>query len=151
MRSSNESSLCRLDWQPSRLQVGALVALGGLASIAIGMSAMPRLLSLALAVGALAHGLVLARGEFVRPRSEIWLRPADASARLNFPAGSQSWSEVRIRLRGPMACLSGIDAGGRRRRLHWWPDTLPAHARRELRLAAGRLRPPPKSMPSLIF
>lgn len=151
MRSSNESSLCRFDWRGSRLLAAAFIVLGMLAAASLLLSAMPRAIAFVLAAGAVLHGLRLARREASLPPGELWLRPADASLRLNFPEGSQSWSGVRIRLRGPLASLSGVDAQGRRRRLHWWPDTLSRRDRRLLRLAACRLDRRPKALPSLVF
>lgn len=86
-----------------------------------------------------------------RPACELWIRPGDAGLRLNFPGGAQSWSGVRIRLRGPLASVDGIDANGARRCLHWWPDTLPGHERRRLRLAAAGLGSAPASASPLVF
>jgi len=44
---------------------------------------------------------------------------------------------VSLHWRGPLASLRYRDDTGRRRHLLWWPDTLPAPRRRELRLAAA--------------
>ncbi|HZF97715.1 MAG TPA: hypothetical protein VEY92_05645 [Pseudoxanthomonas sp.] len=43
---------------------------------------------------------------------------------------------MRVAWRGPLAFARWQDRNGRIRRLAWWPDTLPAGKRRELRLAA---------------
>ncbi|MET3148481.1 UNVERIFIED_ORG: toxin CptA [Xanthomonas axonopodis] len=43
---------------------------------------------------------------------------------------------LQVRWRGPLAVVSWRRTDGRRERLHFWPDTLPAPQRRELRLAA---------------
>lgn len=128
-----------------------LASLGALAAIAVWGSAMPPLPAAFLAVGVAFHGWRLARREASRPACEMWLRPADASLRLNFPDGSQSWSGVSIRLRGPMARIGGRDRNGRYRCLLWWPDTLSRRDRRRLRLAAGRLERQSQASPSFIF
>lgn len=151
MRSSNESSLYRLDWRPSRLHASVLALLGLLAAAAVWMSALPGAIAVVAAVAAVALGFRLARREALRAPCELWLRPADASARLNFPGGPQSWTGVRIRLRGPLVGLSGVDGKGRRHRLHWWPDTLSRRDRRRFRLAASRLVRQQKTLPSLVF
>lgn len=46
---------------------------------------------------------------------------------------------VEVQWRGPFAFITWKDRKARRRRLSWWPDTLPPSNRRELRLAAGHL------------
>ena len=45
---------------------------------------------------------------------------------------------LQIRWRGPLAFPHWRDPRGRRQRASWWPDTLPAGMRRELRLAMQR-------------
>jgi hypothetical protein len=42
---------------------------------------------------------------------------------------------VSASFRSGLVVLTLIDAGDRRRRYIWWPDTLDAHGRRALRLA----------------
>jgi toxin CptA len=42
---------------------------------------------------------------------------------------------LRVGWRGPLAFLHWRDAKGRRQRASFWPDTLPAGMRRELRIA----------------
>jgi toxin CptA len=44
-------------------------------------------------------------------------------------------ASLRVRWRGPLAFLRWRDPDGRARRLVFWPDTLPAAARGELKLA----------------
>jgi toxin CptA len=51
----------------------------------------------------------------------------------------QPIDNVRLQWRGPLAFLFWRDRQGRPQRLSWWPDTLPAASRRELRLAASCL------------
>lgn len=43
---------------------------------------------------------------------------------------------LQVHWRGPLAVVSWTQGDGRREYLHFWPDTLPAPQRRELRLAA---------------
>ncbi|OGT59148.1 MAG: hypothetical protein A3E01_20175 [Gammaproteobacteria bacterium RIFCSPHIGHO2_12_FULL_63_22] len=47
------------------------------------------------------------------------------------------FSKARLGIRGPMAFLQASDGAGRPIQWNWWPDTLPAAARRQLRLASG--------------
>jgi toxin CptA len=47
------------------------------------------------------------------------------------------FTQARLALRGPMASLQARDAEGRSFQWNWWPDTLPAASRRQLRLASG--------------
>jgi toxin CptA len=44
--------------------------------------------------------------------------------------------DFTVHWRGPLAFARWRDGQGGVHRLAWWPDTLPASARRELRLAA---------------
>ncbi len=130
--SSSVSAPCRLEWRPSRLLAGALVLLGAAAVLAVLASEMPRGLAWPLGVAAGLWGLRLARDETRRP-VQHWVFPAD---------GRVTVDGVRVRepvlvWRGPLAILRWRDGQGRRHGLGWWPDTLPAAARRELRLAAG--------------
>jgi toxin CptA len=125
MRSSNESSNCRIDWRPSRALVLALAALGLLAAIALALSDMPRAASAPAGALALAYGLWLARRE--------WRKPAHVVA----------WNELveaRAVFRGALVTVTGLDRNGLRQRWNWWPDTLSDAARRRLRLAAHRVR-----------
>src|SRR3546814_14715060 len=49
----------------------------------------------------------------------------------------QTLAAATLRWRGPLAFLRWRDAGGQGGWLVWWPDTLPAAARRVLRIAAS--------------
>jgi toxin CptA len=138
MPSSSASSNCRLEWRPSRLRCACIAAMGGLAALAVALSAVPSgwgLLAGTLCVGA---GLHRAWCEWHAPaRWLVWPRDADAPLWLG-AAGEEAWTDVKLRWRGPLATLSGRDRAGKLRRLSWWPDTLPPAARRALRLAADR-------------
>ena len=60
-RWSSASAPCRLEWRPSPGFAAALAVLGLLTSSAVLASDMPRALAWPLALGALVHGLWLAR------------------------------------------------------------------------------------------
>ena len=135
---SSESSSCLIDWRPSRWLRSALIGLGMLAAVSLWMSALPLLARAPLALLALAYGPWLAAREARRPACTLRLASdgvglvmllADRSLRLSAPT---------VLVRGPLACVSGTDEDGRRQRLLWWPDTLAAPSRRQLRLASGR-------------
>lgn len=130
--SSSVSAPCRLEWRPSRLLCGALILLGVAAALAVLASEMPRGPAWGLAVAAMLQGLRLAWREAGRPVC-LWVFPADGRVTVD----GEPVREPRLTWRGPLAILRWRDRKGGRRSLGWWPDTLPAKARRELRLAAG--------------
>lgn len=128
------SPRCRLEWRPSCWLLSALVLLAILAAASILASEMPALFAWPLAGLALAHGAVLFRRERGRPVRSFVLgggSPVLVDGRVVM--------DFDLQWRGPLAFAAWRDAGGRRQRVAWWPDTLPAAQRRELRLAA----PPP--------
>ena len=139
--SSSTSAAChrrtdalagRLSWRPSRWVIGAQFALALLAPAAVLGSEMPRACAWPLAFVACAYGLWLARREASKPnRQLVW--PADGSA---VTLDGEPLLQAQLHWRGPLAFLHWRAAGGRQGRLSWWPDTLPAASRRELRLAA---------------
>lgn len=139
MPSSNESLTCRIDWRPSRWLLAAIVVLTSLAVLSAWLSALPAWLAGLLSVACVGHGLRLARREAARAGVTVHLASEPGVAVLNFPHGAESWTQVRVSFRGALATVSGRDPAGATRRLLWWPDTLPASARRQLRLVAGRL------------
>lgn len=130
--SSSVSAPCRLEWRPSRLLCAILILLGLGAGLAVLASEMPRPAAWTLAVVAALQGVRLARREARRPVLS-WVFPANGAVTVEgMPA-----REAELVWRGPLAILHWRDRRGVRHRLGWWPDTLPATARRELRLAAG--------------
>lgn len=137
MPSSSSSSICRIDWRPSRWLAAALLALGVMAALSLWLSALPMVAKLAGSVLALAEGLRLARGHLGQPPLALDWLGGDEPAYLTSAAGVARIDRVTVRLRGPLASLSGSDARGRLRRLDWWPDTLANADRRQLRLAAS--------------
>ena len=130
-RWSGASGPFRIEWRPSRCLLAALLAMTALAPLAVLASEMPRLAAWPLAVLALAHGLLQCRREWRRPRR---LAIFDGGRRVLLDG--VSLADACVQWRGPIAVLAWRDGRGRRRRLAWWPDTLPPARRRELRLAA---------------
>jgi toxin CptA len=96
-------------------------------------------------VASLGYGVWRARGEARRkPRTLVW--PIDGAPSLD----GVELRDVRLQSRGPLAFLQWRNDEGRIERLSWWGDTLPAHERRELTLAAAgasRARKPPTMAP----
>ena len=133
--SSNGSVSCRLEWRPSRWVIGMLALLGILAAFSILASEMPRLAAWPLALSALAFGWWRAWRESRLPAREFFL-PGNGLPVMLDGAPIES---VEVQWRGSLAFVRWQGRGGRSRHLSWWPDTLPAARRRELRLAAGGL------------
>jgi toxin CptA len=122
----------RLEWRPSRWLAGAQAMLGALAALSLPMSALSSPWDAIGSALAVAWGLFSARRILsAPPRLLVW--PATGAPRVDGIA----IDDARLHWRGPLAFLEWRDASGRRRRLSWWPDTLPPERRRELRLAAG--------------
>lgn len=142
---SAASAPCRIEWRPSRWLIAALLLLGLAAPVAVLASELPAPVAGLLAAAAAVHGLDAALREWRRaPCSLVFT----GDGRLL--VDGQPATAPRLRWRGPLAFLAWRDPGGRRRRLAWWPDTLPPGARRELRLAADGLstaRPRPSVAP----
>jgi toxin CptA len=111
---SDTSATCRLEWRPSRWLVGALIALAMLAPFAVLVSEMPRVAAWPLGLVACAHGLRQAWREWRKPPRALVVPLAQAS----------------LHWRGPLLFLR---CGSER--ASWWPDTLDAGQRRELRIA----------------
>jgi toxin CptA len=133
LHSSSASVSCRLDWRPSRWLIGALLLLAVLASVSIMASDMPQMTAWPLAIIALAYGGWQARAESRKRHREFVFPGNDLPVMLD----GRPVEAVVVQWRGPLAFVSWRGRGGRRERLAWWPDTLSAARRRELRLAAG--------------
>lgn len=128
---SSTSAICRLEWRPSAGVALALGALGLLAAIAVIASEAPRAVAWPLALAAVADGTWLAARHWRAPvRQLCWI--AGRSPELD----GAELAAATLQWRGPLAFLRWRDADGRTQRLAWWPDTLPRHARRELKLVA---------------
>lgn len=134
-RWSSASASCRPDrhaiaWRPSRWVIGALSLLSALAPFAVLASEMPRAAAWPLACAAAIAGLQAARREARKPPLLLEVPAVEGRALLDgtpLAAATLSW-------RGPLAFLRWRDDAGRRGRLSWWPDTLPAAQRRVLKL-----------------
>ncbi|HWI24842.1 MAG TPA: hypothetical protein VNS59_07950 [Lysobacter sp.] len=132
-RSSNASAPCRFEWRPSRWLASALAGLGVLGACAVLASELPGPFDWLIAIVALHWSLKQARAQMARqPRQLAWAANGSLSIDGNNVARPQ------LRWRGPIAFLDWHDGAGRRMVLGWWPDTLSAPQRRELRLAAAR-------------
>jgi toxin CptA len=124
---------CRIAWRPSRWAIGALILLAALAPFAVLQSEMPRPAAWPLAALAAAWGLHSAWREACKPARAFAFHPDTGTASLD----GRPLALAEVQWRGPLAFLRWRDAAGQGGRLAWWPDTLPAAQRRELRLAAG--------------
>lgn len=129
-RSSSVSASCRLEWRPSRLIAHWLAALAVLAPICLLASAMPRGLAWPLA-------LVVCVFALRERRAYRKLKPLHLHVRAEGPLQVEGAAHARWRLRwrGPFAFIEWKDEAGRRQALAFWPDTLDAATRRELKLA----------------
>jgi toxin CptA len=131
-RPPTEAFEGRSDWKPSAVLRIALIALGLLAGLSLLASDLSPAFAWPAAFVATGWGAWLARRESRREPFDIHWR-ADG----NLLVAGERADAAELHWRGPLAFLSWRDAAGRRRRLAWWPDTLPAPRRRELRLAAA--------------
>lgn len=128
---STASAPCRLEWRPSRLLAGSLLTLGMLGAAAILGSEIPGLAAWPAALVTLGYGLWLGRRELRRPARGLIIPAGDGAAMLD----GATMVDFDVQWRGPLAFLQWRDARGVRQRMQFWPDMLPATARRELRLA----------------
>ena len=134
--SYSASVSCRLEWRPSRCLIGAISMAGVLASISILASNMPRPAAWLLAGCVLVHAARLALRQSRLP-VQVLVFPGNE---LPVLVDAVPVQQVDVQWRGPLAFVSWKGGDGRRKRLSWWPDTLPSSRRRELRLAAGSLQ-----------
>lgn len=133
-RSSNASAPFLLEWRPSRGLAAALCVLALLAGCSLLASDCPRGLAWPLAVLAAAGGMLEAR-RYMRQPPRTFLIPTGAT---DASCEGVRMAALRLRWRGPLAFLRWDDPQGRIQRLAFLPDTLPAGARRELKLAMQR-------------
>ena len=127
---SPTSAPCRLEWRPSRLLAAALLMLGPLAAVAVMAAEVPAVVAWPAAVAAMGYGHWLALRERGRPSRTLSI-PADGPVLIDGEAAG----DFAMRWRGPLAFVQWRDARGRCERIQFWPDTLAAPVRRELRLA----------------
>ncbi len=128
--SSNASAPCRLEWRPSRWVVAALCLLAALAAVSLIASDLPRSIAWPSAAIVFVAGLYRARLESRQPPCAIVIA-ADGRTTVD----GQPVEDLDVEWRGALAFLRWRDAAGRMQRRGFWPDTLPAGKRRELRLA----------------
>lgn len=136
MASSSASSTCRIDWRPSRWLARGLCLLGLLAGLSLLLSALPASLRWPLAALAVTEGWRLARREQRRPPVTLLVTGATVSI-MNGSEEGVALLAPRLREQGPLTLLCARTPGGRTLRLAWWPDTLDAAGRRQLRLAVA--------------
>ena len=127
-----DASGCRLERRASPLLVAVLLALALGAALAVLVSEMPRIVAWPLALAALAHGGWLAWREARAVRGELVIAGTGGRASVD----GRAVEDLSVRWRGPIAFLQWRDGDGRCHRHVFFPDTLPAVRRRELRLAA---------------
>ncbi|MGY1409112.1 hypothetical protein ACW5EG_05995 [Luteimonas sp. A611] len=125
------SGAARIDWWPSRWLTGAIMLLGASAGCALLASDLSARLAWPAAVLAWVYGAWLLWREHRRSPHAFVFRAGAAPLVDGEPAVG-----FQLHWRGPLAFASWCDARGRRQHRAWWPDTLPAPQRRELRLAA---------------
>ena len=135
---SRSSSSFLIDWRPSRLVCVAHAVLALLASLSLFLSALP---PVACGLGTLAivvSACSAIRRQAIRPVQVLRIA-GDGSWAVLLCAGQppRLFPKTRLGIRGPMAVLRAWDTEGRSFQCNWWPDTLPAAARRQLRLASG--------------
>lgn len=133
-RWSNVSATCRIEWRPSRLLCATLALLGVLGAAAAVLSEAPAWVALPVALASLSAGIAQAFREARRPRRTLTVTAA------GIRIDGERMDAARLCWRGPLVSLTST-AGDRKRRLQWWPDTLDAAGRRELKLAVPRPEP----------
>ncbi len=129
--ASRDATRITLQWRPSRGLTFALWSLVALAPWAVLGSGLPRVLAWPLALGSALWAAREAR-RYARQAPMAFVLPGGAGPPT---CDGRPIREVRVHWRGPLARLEWMDPGGGRTRCLWWPDSLPAPARRELRLA----------------
>lgn len=135
-RTIHDAAPVRIAWTPSRLLLGALAGLTVAACVSILLSEAPLP---AAAVGVLAVLAWSTRLLFTERRRKACDVVVDGQGRVF--VDEERVDDPRLHWRGPLVRLD-CRQGGRACMLMWWPDTLPAARRRELRLASAALVTP---------
>lgn len=133
-RSSIASAPCRIEWRPSRWLGAMLWSLAVLAPLSLLASDLPRAWAWPLALLACAWAVRDARRQRALPPRRL-LIPAGRGAAT---CDGGRIDGLQVGWRGPLAFLQWRDGDGRRQRAAFWPDTLDAGMRRELRIAMMR-------------
>jgi toxin CptA len=129
----SEQRVAAIAWRPSRWLLSSIVLLTACASASLLLSGLPAFVAWPAAALVVGYGGLLVRREVLRPGREFLFRASGGSS-----LDGRAVPGMRLQWRGPLAFASWRDGEGIHH-LSWWPDTLPAAMRRELRLAA----PPP--------
>ena len=135
-RLSNGFAPCRLEWRPSRLLCGCLLASTCLAAVACFRSGLATPVAGSLSALAIAYGFHAALREWRRPVVEIVIGE-DAIVRVD----GEPVEGFRAAWRGPLVVARWRDTAGGVEHKAWLPDTMAEEARRELRLALIRADP----------
>jgi len=137
MDSFDASATCRIEWRRSRWMIALLLLLGLAGGVSPWLSDLPRAACAGadlLVVGYLAWAL---RREALRQPCSLAWAGGDAPWRVECDGKVAAFRHVDAKVPGGLAVLTLADeAGGRRTRHVWWPDTLDAASRRSLRLAS---------------
>ncbi|KAF1710708.1 hypothetical protein CSC70_08345 [Pseudoxanthomonas kalamensis DSM 18571] len=133
-----------MEWRPSRWLAAFLLLIGVLAALAVLVSGLSPWCRWPLALLAPVCGAWQAWRWLRRPYCTLVIPGNDAPVRLD----GAPLESFRLQWRGPLAFVCWRGRDGRSGRLSWWPDTLPAARRRELRLAGNgpRLSPDRRAM-----
>jgi toxin CptA len=129
------SASCRLEWRPSRW-IGAVVwILGLLGVVSLSGSALPTWAGAGLSVLVLGYAGWSARRYLRQPVRTLVIPGGMLVPMLD----GVPLSRFSLHWRGPLAFAAWQDVQGAGGHLVWWPDTLSARQRRELRLAADQV------------
>jgi toxin CptA len=115
---------------------------GILAAASLPMTALPERAAIALGAACLAWALGRAWWDLRRSPGTLVLEADVPGATWLGATGEIPLADLTVGWRGPLASVVGRDPAGKLRHLAFWPDTLPAPARRALRLATGSPAPP---------
>ncbi len=130
--SSPGSAPCRLEWRPSRWQFRAQVLLAVLVPWALSLSNLPAPRWQWAAGTVVLASLVEAAWQVRRCPRHLLIPPGEAAVMVD----GRPVEAFAARFRGPLVQLRWRQ-GRHRHALLFWPDTLSAAQRRELRLAVS--------------
>ena len=105
-----------------------------LAPFSLIASDLPRLVAWPLALVAAAWAVFGARRYRATSARQLTIPPGRGIATCD----GERIDDLQVGWRGPLAFVRWRDGAGRRHRASWWPDTLDAGMRRELRVAMMR-------------
>ncbi len=111
-----------------------LWSLAFLAPFSLIATDLPRVIAVPLALAAIAWAIFDARRYRSMPARQLTI----PTGRFDASCDGERIDALQLGWRGPLAFLRWRDAQGRRHRASFWPDTLPAGMRRELKIAMQR-------------